>query len=355
MICNGTIKGRGTSANIQNRFEQRDLVAYDDLDWDGEEEPRPRTQFLPDASKSIIAYNDSGDVGFDAGINPYRGCEHGCVYCFARPGHEYLAMSAGLDFETRIMVKHDAPRLLRQELRARKWKPQTIMMCGNTDPYQPVEKELKLTRQCLEVLNEFNNPVGMITKNKLVTRDIDILSEMAAKNCAMVYVSLTTLDLKLNRIMEPRTSSPAQRLDTIRQLADANIPVGVLTAPIIPGLTDQEIPQLLEAAADAGATQAGYIVLRLPHAVAPLFEKWLEDHFPDRKDKVLNRLRSMRDGLLYKAEIGTRMRGTGFFADRIADMFTVYARKHGFNRGSVPVSAGGFQVPVEKGDQIALF
>jgi len=355
MISQGAIKGRGTTGNIENRFEQRDFVPYDDLDWDGEECPRPKTQFLPDATKTVITYNDSADVGFDAGMNPYRGCEHGCVYCFARPGHEYLAMSAGLDFETKIMVKHDAPKLLRKELAARKWKPQTLMMSGNTDPYQPIEKELKLTRQCLEVLNEFNNPVGIITKNKLVTRDIDIYREMAAKNCAMVYVSLTTLDLKLNRVMEPRTSSPAQRLDAIRQLADAGIPVGVLTAPIIPGLTDQEIPQLLAAAAEAGATQAGYIVLRLPHAVAPLFEQWLEDHFPDRKDKVLNRLRSMRDGLLYKAEIGTRMRGTGFFADRIADMFKVYARKYGFNQGSFGMSAEHFQVPIQTGDQMGLF
>ncbi len=354
MIIHEPIRGRGTTANIQNRFEQRDLVEYDDVDWRDEDSPKPKTVFLPDATKSLITYNQSPDVGFSAGINPYRGCEHGCVYCFARPTHEYLAFSAGLDFETRIMVKHDEPKILRRELRSARWEPQPIGLSGNTDAYQPVERELKLTRQCLEVLRDFRNPVGIITKNRLVTRDIDILREMAEHHCAVVYISLTTLDLKLNRIMEPRTSSPNQRLDTIRQLTDAGIPVGVLVAPMIPGLNDSEMPRLLEAAADAGARHAGYIALRLPHAVAPLFTQWLEEHFPDRRDKVLNRVRAMRDGALYRSDYGTRMRGTGIYAEQMAHLFAISARKYGFNKSKPPITVDSFRVPSQVGDQLGL-
>src|ERR1019366_981390 len=284
--------GRGASSNPPNRFEP--LTLERDADWDPEQDPAPTTQFLRDRSQSIIAYNDSPDIPFSAGINPYRGCEHGCIYCYARPTHEYLGFSAGLDFETKIMVKEDAPQLLRNELMSANWKPRTIAMSGVTDCYQPIERKLKLTRRCLEVLAEFRNPVGIVTKNFLVTRDIDLLKELAAYQAVIVYVSITTMDAELTRIMEPRTSVPARRLAAVELLATAGIPVGVLMAPIIPGLTDHEIPAVVMAAKNAGAGSVGYVPIRLPFAVAPLFEDWLSRHFPDRQEKVLNRIRSMR-------------------------------------------------------------
>ena len=318
---------RGAAENPPNRFEKIHLER--DEDWNPEEDPLPRTQFLKDASKTIIAYNDSPDIGFEASVNPYRGCEHGCIYCYARPFHEYLGFSSGLDFESKIMVKENAPKLLREELSSPKWKPQVIAMSGVTDCYQPIERKLKLTRGCLEVLAEFRNPVGIITKNFLVTRDIDFLSELARHNAVAVYISITTLDSELRKVMEPRTSPPAARLEAIRRLAQAGIHVGVLMAPIIPGLTDHEILAVLEAAANAGAKSAGHVTLRLPHAVAPLFEQWLQTHFPDRKEKVLNRLRTMRGGKLYDSQFGKRMRGEGIFADQIDQLFEVARRKAG--------------------------
>ena len=268
-----TIRGRGAAGNPPNRFES---ISYErDPESAEEEAPSPRTQFLRDLSQSIITYNDSPDVGFSASVNPYRGCEHGCIYCYARPYHEYLGMSAGLDFETKILVKENAPELLRRELSAKRWQPQVLAMSGVTDPYQPIERKLQITRRCLEVLAEFRNPVAIITKNYLVTRDIDLLSELAKHQAAAVFLSVTTLDADLARILEPRTTQPTRRLEAIQTLSRANIPVGVMIAPVIPGLTDQELPSIISAVAKAGAQFACFVPVRLPYAVAPLFEEWL--------------------------------------------------------------------------------
>lgn len=334
---------RGALGNPANRFEALHLDP--DADWNPEEDPLPRTQFLKDHSASIIAYNDSPDLGFNASVNPYRGCEHGCIYCYARPTHEYLGFSSGIDFETKIMVKDNAPKLLRDELSSPKWKPQVIVMSGNTDCYQPVERKLKLTRGCLEVLAEFRNPVGIITKNHLVTRDLDLLGELAKHRAAHVCLSVTTLDLELRRIMEPRTSPPGARLDAIRKLADASVPVAVNVAPIIPALNDHEIPAILQAAAEAGATAAWFTIVRLPHANTELFEKWLETHFPDRKEKVLNQLRSMRGGKLYDSQFGSRMKGEGLFAEQIKRIFEVARRKAGIKNDQPPLSTEAFRRP----------
>jgi DNA repair photolyase len=342
---------RGAPENPANRFEKIHLEP--DQDWNPEEDASPRTQFLVDHSKTAIAYNDSPDIGFNASLNPYRGCEHGCIYCYARPTHEYLGFSSGLDFETKIMVKLNAPELLREELSSPKWKPQILVMSGVTDCYQPVERKLKITRRCLETLLEFRNPVAMITKNFLVTRDIDVLSELAKHHCASVCLSITTLDPGLRKVMEPRTSPPQARLNAIRKLAEAKIPVAVNVAPIIPGLTDHEMPAILKAAHDAGATAAGFTIVRLPYANAPLFEKWLETHFPDRKEKVLNRIKSMRGGKLYDAQWGKRMRGEGIFAEQIAAMFDLARRKAGFrDDDSRGLSTAGFRRP--GGTQLSL-
>lgn len=304
-----------------------------------------RTQFLRDLSQSIISYNDSPDIPFRASLNPYRGCEHGCAYCYARPTHEYLGFSAGLDFESRIMVKENAPELLRSELSAKNWQPQWLAMSGVTDCYQPVEKQLRITRRCLEVLAEFRNPVGIVTKNRLVTRDIDLLGELARHQAATVLISLTTLKPDLRRAMEPRTASPAARLETIRQLAAAGIPVGVMIAPVIPGLTDEEIPSLLKAAAEAGAGFANYVMLRLPLAVAPLFEEWLARCVPERREKVLNRLKAVRGGRLNSAEFGGRMRGEGIFADQIRDLFRISRKKAGLAESGPELSVARFRRP----------
>jgi DNA repair photolyase len=327
-----SIVGRGAARNPKNRFERIE-VEPDETEGD---EPRPETVYLRDHSRSIIARNDSPDIGFDASINPYRGCSHGCVYCYARPTHEYLGLSAGLDFESRILVKQDAPELLRKELLSSRWNPQVLSMSGVTDPYQPVERRLRITRRCLGVLAEFRNPVIIVTKNYLVTRDLDLLSELASHDAAAVAFSLTTLDDDLRRIMEPRTSRPARRLAAVEKLAAGGIPVGVMTAPVIPGLNDHELPNLLSAAAEAGATFAAYVPVRLPYAVAPLFEDWLARHFPERKDKVLNRVRSMRGGELNDAGFGSRMRGEGLFAQHIAQLFSISCRRAGMGEGRFP-------------------
>jgi DNA repair photolyase len=349
--------GRGAAENPPNRFEKIHLEP--DADWNPDEDGQggrpqgPRTQFFKDHSQAVIARNDSPDVGFSASLNPYRGCEHGCIYCYARPTHEYLGFSAGLDFESKIMVKEEAPELLRRELMSPKWQPQVIFMSGVTDCYQPVERKLKLTRRCLEVLAEFRNPVFIITKNRLVTRDIDLLSELARHGAAAVWLSITTLDAELRKVMEPRTAPPAARLAAIRELAQAGIPVGVNVAPIVPGLTDHELPAILQAAADAGATAAGYTVVRLPYAVAPLFEQWLTTHFPDRKEKVLNRLRSLRGGKLNESQWGKRMRGEGIFAEQIGQMFEVARRKAGIQNDANELFTAAFRRP--PGAQLSLF
>lgn len=345
-------RGRGVADNPGNRFEH---TRFDpDPEWEADEErSAPRTQFLPDLSQSIITRNDSPDVGFDRSLNPYRGCEHGCTYCYARPTHEYLGFSSGLDFETRIMVKERAPDLLREALVKPRWDPGVLVMSGVTDPYQPVERKLEITRGCLRVLAEFRNPVAIVTKNHLVTRDIDLLSELATHRAAAVFVSVTTLDPVLARVMEPRTTSPEHRLDAIRRLAAAGIPVGVMTAPIVPGLTDHEIPKLLESAAEAGASFAGYTVLRLPHAVKELFETWLETHLPKKKDRVLARLREMRGGKLNDARFGSRMRGEGVFAEQIRDLFRVARSRAGLDHPVPELSVEAFRKP--GGRQMELF
>jgi DNA repair photolyase len=341
---------RGAGSNPPNRFEQ--LTLERDADWDPEQDPLPRTQFLRDLSGSILSYNDSPDIGFEVSLNPYRGCEHGCIYCYARPFHEYLGFSAGLDFETKIMVKEDAPRLLRHELSSPKWVPKVIALSGVTDPYQPVERRLKLTRACLEVLAEFRNPVNIVTKNNLVTRDLDLLAELAGCQAAAVSISITTLDTELRKILEPRTSPPAARLAAIAALAKVGIPAGVLVAPVVPGLTDHEIPAILSAAAAAGATFAAHSILRLPYAVAPLFEEWLTRHLPAKKDKVLHRLRALRRGKLNNSEFGLRMTGEGIFADQISRLFDVACRKAGWSDHAQELSTAYFRRP--EGAQLEL-
>jgi DNA repair photolyase len=327
------IRGRGASWSPANRFEKLhvDLTDVDCVDGDPatEEQPRRATQYFRDGTKSIITRNNSPDVGFEMSLNPYRGCEHGCIYCYARPTHEYLGFSAGLDFESKIVVKTNAPELLRAELESRRWQPQVLVMSGVTDPYQPIERKLRITRGCLEVLAKFRNPVAIITKNRLVARDIDILGDLATYNAVAVNISVTSLDPNLQRVMEPRTSSPQARLETIAQLRRAGIPTGVMLAPIIPGLTDHEVPKILGACAKAGAQFAGYTIIRLPWAVAPLFEHWLGEHFPDRKEKVLGRIRDMRGDRLNNSQWHTRMTGEGVFADQIASLFRVACRHAG--------------------------
>lgn len=332
---------RGAGTNPPNRFEAIRLEP--DADWVEDEAPAPRTQFLQDRSRSIISHNDSPDVGFEASVNPYRGCEHGCIYCYARPTHEYLGYSAGLDFESKIMVKLEAPELLRRELASPRWQPKPLALSGVTDPYQPVERKLRLTRGCLEVLAEFRNPVCVVTKNQLVTRDLDLLRELAHHRAARVYLSLTTLDPELRRVMEPRTSPPASRLATLTALAQAGVPAGVLVAPVIPGLTDHEIPRLLAAAARASARFAGLIVLRLPHAVAPLFVRWLEDHFPEKKERVLHRIRALRGGRLNDSRFGARMRGEGVWAGQIHALFQVACRQAGLAGDAPTLSIAAFR------------
>ena len=343
------IHGRGASWSPANRFEKLhvDLTDVDVVDHDPEAEEKPKraTQYFRDATKAIIARNQSPDVGFEVSINPYRGCEHGCIYCFARPTHEYLGFSAGLDFESRIMVKPDAPRLLEEELSSPKWKPQFLMMSGVTDCYQPIERKLEITRKCLEVLAKFRNPVGILTKNRLVTRDIDILSDLARDHCAVVNLSVTSLDPKLQQILEPRTSAPAARLDAVAQLRTAGIPVGIMVAPVIPGINDHEIPAIVAACAKAGAQFAGHVLLRLPWAVAPLFEHWLDEHLPQRKAKVLERVRATRGGKrLYDSRWRKRQTGEGVFAEQIATMFDVSCRRAGL--GERPkLSTAAFRRP----------
>ena len=335
--------GRGAISNPPNRFER--IALERDADWDPEQDPAPSTQFLRDRSESIIAYNDSPDIAFSASVNPYRGCEHGCSYCYARISHEFLGFSAGLDFETRIMVKENAPRLLRQELASRKWQPQLLAMSGVTDCYQPIERRLQLTRKCLEVLAEFRNPVCIITKNHLVTRDIDLLGELAKYNAAEVHLSINSLNPGLARRLEPRASSPRHRLAAVEALAKAGIPVGVLVAPIIPGLNDHEVAAVLEAAGKAGAGWAGMQILRLPLTVAPVFQDWLEHNEPGKKAKVLDRIRSIRGGKLNDPRFGERMRGQGIFAEQIRQMFHVTCRKAGLSEDGPELSTAFFRRP----------
>jgi len=343
-----TLAARGAAFNPANRFER----LYVDFGPEAEanaraasERPALRTQFFQDHASSIITRNTSPDLGFAASLNPYRGCEHGCAYCYARPYHEFLGFSAGLDFESRIMVKEGAPELLREELEKRSWKPELLALSGVTDPYQPVERRLEVTRRCLAVLAEFRQPVSIITKNHLVTRDIDLLTQLAAHDAVRVTLSITTLDETLSHAMEPRASLPSQRFDAIRRLRAAGIPAGVNIAPIVPGLNDHEIPRLLEAAAEVGASHAGWGMLRLPGVVKDVFLEWLERHFPDKQARVISRVRDVRGGALNDSTFGARLTGQGIFAEQIRGLFHAAARRLGLDQKFVPPSGAAFRRP----------
>ena len=334
-----TRTGRGAVRDLPNRFEKlaMDLdpdVVQDDPDAEGEAAPNPKTQFLEDHSETIITRNNSPDIGSGAHLNPYRGCEHGCAYCYARPYHEYLGFSAGLEFETKIMVKPRAAELLRRELSSSKWEPQPLAMSGVTDCYQPAERHFRITRSCLEVLAEFRQPISIITKNFLVTRDLDLLKELAGFDAVQVFISITTLNTDLAAKMEPRASRPAHRLRAVEMLAKAGVPVGVMVAPIIPGLNDREIPAVLEAAKAAGARSAGYTVLRLPYGVKDVFQEWLRLNFPEKLDRIIGAVRDVRGGKLNTSEFGTRMRGEGHQAEQINQMFHVFRERLGFGKMS---------------------
>ena len=345
------VRGRGAASNPRNRFEP--LFYAPDPDNEAPQDTVYTTELLRDTSQSILAYNNSPDIGFDASINVYRGCEHGCIYCYARPTHEYLGFSAGLDFETKILVKPEAATLLRQELSSRRWKPQVVVLSGVTDPYQPTERRLRLTRACLEVLAEFRNPVAIITKNHLVTRDIDVLGELARYQAVSVALSVTSLDSRLSRVLEPRASHPQQRLAAIEELSQAGVPVGMMVAPVIPGLNEHELPAIIAAGKQAGGQFAGYTPLRLPHGVAPLFERWLDQYAPNKKAKILNRLRSLRGGRLNDSRFGIRMRGEGRYAEHIAAMFALACRKAGMANKHPRLSITAFRRPVD--GQLTLF
>jgi len=343
------VRGRGAAVNPKNRFESIERVPEPPQDSD--DTSSPQTQFFADSSKSIVAYNDSPDVGFDASVNPYRGCEHGCVYCYARPSHEYLGFSAGLDFETKIMVKEDAPELLRQELSSRAWKPQLVALSGNTDCYQPQEKKLEITRKMLKVMVQYRHPVSIISKNSLVLRDLDLLQDLASSNLVHVYISITTLNEDLRRVMEPRTASAIKRLQTVEGLAKAGVPVGIMNAPIIPALNHHEIPQVLKAAADHGAQGAGMTIVRLNGSVGQLFEDWLHKNFPDRFDKVLNQIRSLHGGTLNDSQFGRRMTGEGNIADSIHQLFRSAKKKYFKDKVMPPYDLTKFR----KGGNLSLF
>lgn len=348
---NRAIRGRGASANPENRFTDKS-IKYDP-DSDTGLYPSKNTAFITDYSESIISSNKSPDIPFEFSLNPYRGCEHGCVYCYARPTHEFLGYSAGLDFETKIMIKRDAPRLLKKTLAKKSWKPQTLVMSGVTDPYQPVEKDLQITRGCIHVLADCLHPLGIITKNHLVTRDIDLLIKLAEVNAVHVTISITTLRNDLAGVMEPRTSRPERRLDAIRRLSDAGISVGVNIAPVIPGLTDDEMVKIMEVSKEAGAVCAGYQLLRLPYGVKDLFLKWLEDHFPNRKNKVVNKILDIRDGKLNRSEFGERFRGTGEYAGQIRNLFHIHQDRLGFSKTKIALNRISFKRPGE--GQLSLF
>jgi DNA repair photolyase len=347
------ILGRGTTANPVNRYESLHVEPLVDDAEGGDAAPTP-TLFFRDVSRTALAENSSPDVGFRFSLNPYRGCEHGCTYCYARPSHEYLGFSAGLDFERKIMVKDDAPELLRAAFCSQRWEAQVVALSGNTDCYQPVERRLELTRRCLEVFLEFRNPVSAITKSALVARDADLFAALAEHRAAQVFCSVTTLDPELARRLEPRAAAPERRLEAMAKLAKAGVPVGVMVAPIIPGLNDAEIPRILAAAAAAGAGAAGWVLLRLAKPLDALFEEWLGEHYPDRKARVLNHIRETRDGRLSDSTFGRRMRGTGPYAQQIASLFDVAARKHRLDGKLPPLSAAAFRRPPAVGDQMRL-
>ena len=348
-------RGRGAVSNQTGRFESATTVAFDD-GWGSKASLAPfRTNVRMETAKSIIAKNDSPDISFDQSINPYRGCEHGCVYCYARPTHCYLGHSAGLDFETELYVKGNAAALLETELGRRGYVPKTIALGAVTDPYQPIERTYQISRQVLEVLDRANHPVGIVTKSATITRDIDILGRMAARGLVKVALSVTTLDGVLARRMEPRATTPSRRLATIRALTAAGIPTQVMVAPIIPGLNDHEIEAILEASQSAGARQAGYVLLRLPLELKQIFREWLLTEYPDRAAKVIKLLRSMHGGQDYVGTFGLRQRGQGPFAALIGDRFRIASRRLGLNTTRVTLRTDLFRAPVANGQQMRLF
>ncbi|RMF66364.1 MAG: PA0069 family radical SAM protein [Calditrichaeota bacterium] len=340
--CSSGLRGRGANNNPANRFEPL-YVEPDPEDLARWRECGVRTEYFIDHTRDILARNDSPDLPFEYSLNPYRGCEHGCIYCYARPTHEYLGFSAGLDFESRILVKPDAAKLLAQRLRSPRWRPQSVVFSGNTDCYQPVEKQLRLTRACLKVFLQFRNPVSVITKSALVLRDLDILRELARLNLVYVTLSVTTLDPELSRKMEPRASTPAKRLDALEKLARAGVPTNVNIAPLIPGLNEHEVPAILREAAARGVTSAAYILLRLPWGVKELFAEWLANVYPHRAGKVLHTVEETRAGRLNDPCFGTRLRGEGTRAEAIARMFELSCRKVGLTQKKFALSTEHFR------------
>ncbi|MDZ4761531.1 MAG: PA0069 family radical SAM protein [Alphaproteobacteria bacterium] len=353
-------RGRGARSNASGRFEKQHVEPVDD-GWDGDPEAPPalRTEAIVERSKTIITYNTSPDISFDRTVNPYKGCEHGCIYCYARPNHTYRGLSAGLDFETKIFIKPGAADLLERELARKTYRVAPIMLGGDTDIYQPYERSLQITRSILGVLNRYDHPVNLITKSALILRDIDILAPMAARGLCGVAISLTSLDRGLSRRMEPRAATPDRRLEAMRQLALAGVPVIAMTAPLIPALNEPELERLLEAASQAGATRAGYVLLRLPLEIAGLFTEWLEASYPDRARRVMNLLRSMHGGEEYRSDWGVRQRGEGPYAQLIADRFRAAARRFGLNRVSFALRTDLFRRPARgpagSARQLSLF
>ena len=349
-------RGRGAASNASGRFEPLTAEAFDD-GWTGDDAaPAPlRTTVTAEKARVIITRNDSPDVGFDRSINPYRGCEHGCIYCYARPAHAYMGLSPGLDFESKLFFKPEAARLLERELSRPTYAPGVIHIGGNTDPYQPVERRLRVTRQVLEVLSRFRHPFSIITKSALIERDLDILGPMGQAGLARAAVSITTLDRKLARAREPRAATPAKRLGAVRALAAAGAPTAVMFAPVIPGLNDCELEAVLQRAAEAGAAGAGYVALRLPLEIKDLFREWLAANRPDRAERVMSLIRQMRGGRDYDPQWGKRMKGEGPIADLIAHRFKIARRRFALDRTLAPLDASQFRVPPKAGDQMELF
>jgi DNA repair photolyase len=359
-IRNESLRGRGALSNAVGRYEKQTRVLLDDGwddGWRAEDDAPPpiKTEVIHDASRSIIARNKSPDISFEQSINPYRGCEHGCVYCFARPTHAYLGMSPGVDFESRLFAKPNAAALLAKELSAPGYVPKVIAMGTNTDPYQPLERKMRITRSILEVLRDFRHPVAIVTKSPLILRDLDILSDMAGMGLAKAALSVTTLDRKLARMMEPRAGTPTRRLQAIQGLSDAGIPTGVMFAPAIPALNDHEMEAVLSTAAGHGARWAGYVLLRLPLEIKDLFREWLETNTPDRAKHVMTLVRQMRGGKDYDSNWNARMTGTGAYAQVMARRFHMALKRLGLNQTQAPLAVHKFRRPARLGDQLALF
>lgn len=349
-------KGRAALSNPTNRYERYSEEAFDD-GWEQVEQDIPilRTEVSVERPRRIITRNTSPDLSFDRSINPYRGCEHGCIYCFARPTHAYLGLSPGLDFETRLIARPSAPELLESELRAKSYKPAVIAIGTNTDPYQPIEREHGIMRRVLEVLQASRHPVAVVTKGTLIERDLDILGEMGRAGLARVGISVTTLDSKLSRLMEPRVPAPARRIKTIRRLVDAGCPVRIMASPLIPGLTDHELESILKAGKGAGAKAASWMSVRLPLEVAPLFHEWVRETFPDRADRIIGKVRALHGGRDYDPEWGKRMRGEGPFAEIVARRFAVAVSRLGLSETLPPLRTDLFVPPARAGDQLPLF